>query len=73
MNTKDTGRTVYSTLEVPGQLTDEQRAELAALDHRPIDLSDIPELVSGDEWPVPTAKGYLKIMIFAALSTRYAT
>jgi hypothetical protein len=45
-----TGRTVYYTRDADTQLTATERAELATLKRRPIDLSDIPEMTIDQTW-----------------------
>jgi hypothetical protein len=50
MNHLDTGRIVTCTLELDAQPTSEQIAELAALEGRPIDFSDIPETPPDALW-----------------------
>ncbi|APG02684.1 hypothetical protein BJI69_01345 [Luteibacter rhizovicinus DSM 16549] len=50
MNPLDTGPIVTCTLEPDAQPTAEQIAELAALEDRPIDYSDIPETPPDALW-----------------------
>ena len=50
MNHLDTGRIVTCTLDPDAQPTLEQIAELAALEGRPIDFSDIPETPADALW-----------------------
>jgi uncharacterized protein (DUF4415 family) len=53
MSNATTGKTVRFTLDPNTPLSAEEKAQLAALKNRPIDLSDIPESPSDAEWTRP--------------------
>lgn len=53
MNNATTGKTVRFTLDPNTPLNTEQKAQLAALKDRPIDLSDIPESPADAQWTRP--------------------
>ena len=58
MNPDDIGTTVTSVLEPDAPMTVEELAEIAALEGRPIDLSDIPESPPDALW-IRTGPGNL--------------
>jgi hypothetical protein len=53
MNSPDTGKTVYYTLDLDAPISPEAIAELDALDDRPIDFSDAPERIEDGAWYRP--------------------